>query len=455
MEFAQATGFSGTISWSPFSLAVLLFGMVVILAGPKKWVLPTFLGLSILMSMALHVVVLGQNLMPHRIFVMCAWARFLARGEFRGLVFSRMDKAFISFCSGLIIIETLRAGVAGFVFSVANSGVDALGSYFLCRVLIRDRDDLLRAVSSLAGVCMVVAGSMCVEFITKHNPLAVLGAVQEFVQVREGRMRCGASFGIPITAGTFGAVLLPLFVACWYQEGRMKKLAVPGCVASTLVTLLAGSAGPLSAYVFAIFALLAWRWRAHMRIFRWSVAISLVALHMVMKAPVWALIARMQVVPGASAYHRFNILDTFINNVDKWWLCGLDSTNDWGFSMDDVANQFCVVAKHGGLLGLFLFIWFISTGFREVGLALKAADDDRPTGIFVWSFGVLLFAHVTSFFGISYYDQTRILWYLNLGMIASVHLLPKTAAEQAGEPETESESALADDISFNPGISQG
>ena len=80
-----------------------------------------------------------------------------------------------------------------------------------------------------------------------------------------------------------------MFVACWYQEGRMKKLAVPGCVASTLVTLLAGSAGPLSAYVFAIFALLAWRWRAHMRIFRWSVAISLVALHMVMKAPVWAL----------------------------------------------------------------------------------------------------------------------------------------------------------------------
>jgi hypothetical protein len=439
MEFAETTGFTRTISWSPFSLAVLVLGMLVILAGPRKWVLTAFLALSTLMSMALHVVVFGLNLMPHRIFLLCAWARFLLGGEYRSLVFSRMDKAFILFCSSMVIMEALREATPGFVYGVANSGLDALGTYFLCRILIRERGELTRAVTSLAAVCVAVAGFMCLEFLTRRNLLTALGAVQDFVQVRQGRMRCAASFSVPITAGTFGAVLLPLFVACWWQGERLKRWAVAGCIASTIITVTAGSAGPLSTYVFGIFGLLAWPLRRHMRKFRWGVGLSLLALHMVMKAPVWALIARMQVVPGASAYHRFNILDTFINNIDKWWLSGLKTTADWGWLMDDVANQYCVVAKHGGLLALVLFIWVLKLGFREVGLTLKGAGDDRPCEFLAWAFGVMLFGHLTSFFGISYYDQMKILWYLTLGMVASVGLLAQ-GLEQSSEPEEASAS---------------
>src|SRR5439155_2721111 len=124
-------------------------------------------------------------------------------------------------------------------------------------------------------------------------------------QERHGRARCAASFGIPITAGTFGAVLLPLFVACWWQEGKMKKWAIPGCIAATIITVTSGSASPLSTYLLAIIGLLAWRVRDRMRTIRWAIAASLVVLHLVMKAPVWALISRVQIVPGASAYHRF------------------------------------------------------------------------------------------------------------------------------------------------------
>lgn len=452
MEFAESHGFNGTISWSPFSLAVLLFGMSVMLAGPRKWVLPTFFALSTLMSPALHLLVFGQNLMPHRIFLVFAWTRFLARGEYRGLVLSRMDKGFLLFCSSMILMETVREGGPGFVFAVANSGLDALGTYFLCRILVRDRDELMQAVASLGGVCVVVACTMSVEFVTGYNLLSALGAIQEYVQVRKGRLRCGGPFGIPILAGTFGAVLLPLFVALWQQEGSLKKLAVAGCIASTIITLASGSAGPLSTYAFGIFGILAWPLRHRMRRIRWAVGLSLVVLHMVMKAPVWALIARMELVPGASAYHRFNVLDTFINNADQWWLCGISSTAKWGWLLDDVANQYCIVAKHGGLLALALFIRVIALAFREVGLTRKEVHDDWPTEFLVWAFGVMLFGHLTSFFGISYYDQTKILLYLTLAMIASLPVLVQPA-EQVAEMAQEVEEDVDDALPITPGIS--
>jgi hypothetical protein len=423
MEFSQTTGFSHVISWSPFSLGVLLLGMCAILFGPRKWVLPAFLTLSILMSFALHIVLLGQNLMPHRVLLICAWTRFLIRGEHRGLVLSAIDKALILFCSCLVITETLQVGTAGFIYAVANSGLDALGTYFLGRVLIRDKQDLQRGVRTLGVLCAIVGACMLVEFTMGRNLLNALGAVQDTVVSREGRIRCAASFGISITAGTFGAVLVPFFIACWWQEGSMKKWAIPGCIASTVVTLASSSASPLSTYLLAIIGMVAWPWRSHMRKIRWATVAALVVLHFIMNGPVWALIARVQIVPGASAYHRFNLIDTFVRHIDEWWLYGVTATDKWGWDMDDVANQYCMYAKHGGLVGLFLFVRVLSLGFREVGRALHVAMGDKPTGIFIWAFGVTLFAHATAFFGISYYDQTKISWYVTFAMIASVRLL--------------------------------
>ena len=454
MEFAQTTGFSGIISWSPFSLAALLLGIVAILASPKKWVLATFLAFSVLMAMSLHIVVFGLNLMPHRVLLLFAWLRFFLRGEYRGLQLSSLDKGMILLSSCLVFTETLQAGTAGFVFAVANNGLDGLGTYFLCRILIRERQDLLRAVAGLAGVCVAVAGFMCVEFLTRRNLLGALGAVQEFVQVRKGLSRCAASFGIPITAGTFGAVLLPLFLACWWQDGRMKKWAIPGCIASTLITLTAGSAGPLSTYILAGLAFLMWPLRGRLRTIRWAAVFCLVVLHLVMKAPVWALIARVQIVPGASAYHRFNVIDTFVNHIGEWWMYGVPSTEKWGWMMDDVANQYCVVAKHGGLLALFLFIRILTLGFREVGLTLKETGQDRATERLVWGLGVMLFAHATVFFSISYYDQIKVVWYLSLGMVASARLLIQPS-KVATELVPEEESGVPDAFGLNPGISQG
>jgi hypothetical protein len=142
-----------------------------------------------------------------------------------------------------------------------------------------------------------------------------------------------------------------------------------------------------------------------------------------MKAPVWFLIARLNVVAGASSFHRAELIDAFIRHFFDWWLIGTQVTGDWGFETDDVANAFCVVAKHAGLLGLLLFIRVLSTCFREIGFLRGEVESDRPTEIMVWAFGASLLAHVVSFFGTSYFDQTNILWHITLAMLASLALL--------------------------------
>ena len=417
---------------TPGFYTALVLGGLIILFGPRKWMLPTFLILSVFVSMVPKIMIFGQHFMIHRNLLLCAWVRILARGEHRGLRLLPMDKAFVLFCVWTVIGDTLLWQTShAMVYQVANSIYDALGIYFFCRIMINDAAEMKRIIVCLAGICVALAGFMCLEALTHHNWLSVLGQVQEVVQERKGRLRCQAGFGVPISAGTFGAVLLPLFVAGWWQGGRMRKLAVGGCIAATVVTILAGSGGPVMTYAAVVGGLLMWGLRHRMRTVRWTVCLALLGLHLVMSAPVWALIARIHVIPGSSSYHRYELLDAFIRHIGDWWMLGVQSTGTWGWLTDDVANQYCVVAKHGGILALILFLRVVMLGFREVGLRLNETAGDRPTQIMLWAFGVMLFAHCVAFFDISYFDQMKMLWFLSLAMLASLRLLTQAQEEPA------------------------
>jgi CDP-diglyceride synthetase len=123
--------------------------------------------------------------------------------------------------------------------------------------------------------------------------------------------------------------------------------------------------------------------------------------------------------------------------VGDWWLIGTETTN-WGWLTEDVANQYCIIAKHGGLLALVLFIRLLVLGFREVGICRSQAQYDRPTEMLMWAFGVLLFSHLATFFGTSYFDQTNVLWLLTLALVASLRLVTERQQELAQTAPLES-----------------
>jgi hypothetical protein len=149
---------------------------------------------------------------------------------------------------------------------------------------------------------------------------------------------------------------------------------------------------------------------------------------MIMKDPVWFLIAKTANIIGGSGYHRSRLIDSAITYIDEWWLWGTKYTAHWvpyvlpvNPNMVDITNQYIREGVDGGIIKLILFIIIIALSFRAVGLSLHAMED-KPFAIkiMIWSVGVSLFAHVASFMAVNYFDQIIVFWFLLLSIISAL-----------------------------------
>jgi hypothetical protein len=148
-----------------------------------------------------------------------------------------------------------------------------------------------------------------------------------------------------------------------------------------------------------------WPLRKRMRLVRWGLALTLVALHLVMHGPVWSLIARVDLTGSSSSYHRYYLVDNCIRHFSDWWLLGYKYYNDWGWDMWDTCNQFVDVALRGGLVTLVCYIAIFSRSFGAIGTARKRVNGNRREQWLLWCLGSVLFANVVSSFGINYMAQ--------------------------------------------------
>jgi hypothetical protein len=142
---------------------------------------------------------------------------------------------------------------------------------------------------------------------------------------------------------------------------------------------------------------------------------------MVMQAPVWFLIARLDIFPGSTAFHRAALIDEAINHLSEWWLIGTKSTANWGQHLEDVTSQYIWQGVEGGVLTMILFILILIRCFRSVGYAAQAAEGDgaRARQFCVWAMGASLFSHAITFMSVTYFDQNVVIWYMFLAMISS------------------------------------
>ena len=422
----------------PIIVLAMLLAAALILFVPRKRVIVPFLAAVLLIPMD-QVLVLGPFHFPMlRLLIALGWVPMLLRSTPGERIFSGgfngMDKAVV-FWAGFTAIATVALwqdtaalnNQAGLLYTV-------FGLYFVLRSLVRDEQDVQRAISALAYVSAVIAVIMVVEQITHHNPYVLLGGsrawTRETLMVREGGLRSLGPFQHPILAGVFGAISLPLFVGLWWKRGSARA-AVLGILASTIIVVTSESSTPLLAYLGGIFALCMWPLRRQMRIIRWGLLIALIGLHLVMKAPVWALIARIDLTGGSSSYHRYMLVDQCIRHFSDWWLLGVKETASWGWDMWDLANQYVAVADTTGLIPLIFFLAILVFGFKYLGRARKAVEGERQQERFIWALCAALFANCVAFFGISYSDQTMVSWYLLLSIIWAVAKSPGRATERA------------------------
>jgi hypothetical protein len=136
-----------------------------------------------------------------------------------------------------------------------------------------------------------------------------------------------------------------------------------------------------------------------------------------MNAPVWFLIARVDIVGGSSGYHRARLVNDFITHFPDWWLVGTIENARWGNTMWDLSNQYVAEGEVGGLVTFVCFLALICICFSRIGTARKSVEGDRSKEWYFWILGATLFSHVVGFFGISYFDQTRVSWFALLAII--------------------------------------
>lgn len=426
---------------SPVGAALMLAAVALMLALPRKYMTVPVL-LAVFLVPEGEVVVLGGfHLMPVRIvalfgLIRLVWLRYSSRLVLFSGGLNTIDKAFLgcAIAHSLAFILLWREPAA--VINQAGFLLGELGSYILLRCLIRDREDVYRVLKLLVIVAALNAIGMVYEKLRIQNLFGlVIGGVDPVPLIREGRIRSQGAFGHAILAGTFGAMLLPLFVVLW-THGKAKLLAAIGVLSSLVMVLTSASSTPLMAIFGVLVGICFWPVRKSMRIVRWAVVFVLVSLHLVMKAPVWFLIARVDIVGGSASFDRANLIDVFVKHFFDWWLVGTRDIGSWGWSMWDLSDMYVSQGETGGLIALIFFIAVISRSFSRLGKMRKTVSGKQEWVL--WLFGVSLFANVMAFFGVSYWDQTVVAWFALLAMI-SVVTTPNIAKKKTTGIDTELE----------------
>jgi hypothetical protein len=422
--------FGGGVSqtfFNPLIGVVVLMAVVIICFGSRNKALVAFLSAAIMIPMD-QVLVLGALHFPViRILVMFGlarifWAKLTSGDEIFSGGVNGIDKAVLVFgiftaIDGVLLWKDPAAAV----FQAGNL-ISVFGIYFLLRFLIREDEDVQLTYRTFARILAVIAVFMAYERVTATNLIyGMLGGARAAyfgtAFVRDNQIRAVGPFGHPILAGTFGAILLPLFVGLLWKDRKNRNIAILGIVASTVAAVAANSSTSLLGFAAGLFALCLWPARQAMRPIRWAIVIVLTTLHLAMNGPVWALIQRIDVTGSSSSYHRYELVNQCIRHFSEWFLVGTKVYADWGFDMWDLSNQYVAIAETAGLIPFLAFLAMIVFGFKYAGKARKAAEGDKPQELFLWAIGAAMFANVVAYFGTSYWDQTMVAWYALLATI--------------------------------------
>ena len=165
-------------------------------------------------------------------------------------------------------------------------------------------------------------------------------------------------------------------------------------------------------------------WRRHRTKMWVGLFALLVSLHLVMKAPVWHLMSRLDLTGGSTGYHRYEVLNAFLEHFSDWYLVGEPDPMSWGvWVMRDVTNMYVAQGLTGGLLTLTIF-------FLILILLLETSDGHSTPGRLheavkrqwvCWCIGVAIFVHAVTFLGVTYFGQMMVMLYLELSLASCVY----------------------------------
>lgn len=406
---------------TPVTIAFTVALSLAVLFVPKKYFLLPYLVAACFVPADQRIYIFTLDFTVLRILVVVGFLRVICDGDSSSLRFNSFDKLLVAWAISSAVIYILRWGTFAAVINRSGVLFDILGLYWLFRKSITRFEDI-RQVGRILAVCsLVLVVLVALEWTTGENPFAVMGRVQTVM--RDGEYRCQASFPHSIMLGLFWATSIPFFVGLW-KTGERRSLYGAAIAASVFIIIATRSSTPLLT-MLVIFAMLPlFRYRQYGRQAAWGLLAMLVALHIVMNAPVWHLIARVNMIGGSTGWHRYHLINQAITHFSEWMILGTRSTGHWGWGLEDLTNQYVLEGVRGGLLGLVLFVVLLGRAVARVGAAsLRRISGEHQW--LLWGICVSILGHCISFFGVSYFGQIILLLYLTFAIVGWVFSDPK------------------------------
>jgi hypothetical protein len=407
------------------TIAFTLISVISLLLLPRRWAPMPLLAGACYVTVGQGIEIGPFSFTVIRILVLVGAVRVIARGEHLAGRLNGIDRLMLVWAAWVLLSSAFHNDPSSALVFRLGLVYSACGIYFLLRALCRSLDDIVGLSRITAVLLLPVALEMLYEVLTQNNLFFALGGIERGLAVRDGRIRAVGPFQHSILAGTVGAVCLPFLIALW---AKYRKEAIAGIVVCLTMIFAAKSSGPILTGMAAIGALYMWRYRDRMRLIRWVVLLGYIVLDLVMKAPAYFLIARIDLAGGSKGWHRSRLIQSAFEHLSEWWLAGTDYTRHWmpsgvSWSSDhtDITNHYLHMGVVGGLPLMLLFIAIMVKGFSLVGQMLKQTPEQQPrqSRFLVWTLGASLFAHAVTFISVSYFDQSSLFIYLTLAMIGS------------------------------------
>jgi hypothetical protein len=419
---------------------------------PRYWAPLPFLVGATYMTLGQTVELGPLHFTVLRILVAVGVFRVATRGERISGGWTALDRVVLAWGIWNVCSSVLHKDVGATLIGRLGMAYDWLGLYFLLRIFISDAGSVV-AICKIAIIALLpVAIEMVLEGKTGRNMFSFLGGVSELSEMRGGKVRAQGPFASSILAGTVGAVCLPLGFVFWKKS---RAFAAAGLFAAGAMVIASRSSGPLMTAIFALFGLALWKVRSHMRLIRWSAITGLVVLALVMNAPIYYLLARIDLTGHSTGFYRAALIDSALNHLSEWWVGGTDYTRNWmpadnvvAWSEDhiDMTNQYLKMGVLGGLPLMLLFIGMLVSSFSAIGRALRSLERGPVQEQFVvWTLGAILFGHAATFFSVSYFDQSIVFLLLAFAAVGSVG----AAAAMEAPVESEVASVPAEDSEEN------
>lgn len=396
------------------TIAIVIFLALLTILMPRKYFLVPFILAACFVPTDQRIIVMGLDFTVLRILVAAGVLRVFIYGEYRRFKLNTVDRLLLLWLICGAVIYSIQWKEAEATINRAGFMFDALGLYWIFRQNIQSWTNLKNTLSLFAVAAIILLPFVLMEWSTGNNPFVFLGKV--ITSVREEKFRCQGAFPHSIMLGLFWAVLAPMFLAMAKTE-KNKTLYVSAFASSVVIVMASASSTPILVLILAIVSYAAFNWRQYTGVTAMVLMAITAALHFAMKAPVWHLLARINVIGGSTGWHRYNLIDKAISNFNEWMVIGCRSTDHWGWGLEDVTNQYVSEGVRGGVVTLILFVLMIYAVLKTlVNSSLRYRD--RNTQLLIWALFSMMIAHCIGFIGVTYFGQIRVLWYMTLAAAA-------------------------------------